>query len=150
VIATVSDGLAQAQSTMIVTVVAPPAARSVPPAPSNPGPAGALTATAIAYGSELALAYPRACVRAGSQLTVTMNIKRRAHAGKVVTRVVKVTFAIGAKTVKTLRAAPFRARLTIAHASALASTVRVRATAYLMVRGAGHRTKSLTIPIRVC
>jgi autotransporter-associated beta strand protein len=146
VIATVSDGLAQVQSTALVTVDAVPA--STPPAGN---PQSTSTASLSAYGADFSLTYPHRCVRAGSQVTLTMRIKKRAKvSGHVLAQVVKVTFAVGAKTVRTIRSSPFRALLTIARASRSGSTVMLRATAYVVVRGAGRRTRSIRIPVRVC
>jgi hypothetical protein len=147
-VATVSDGLAQVQSTSIVTVTAAPAPAQKP---SQPGAGASNTATASAYGADFTLTFPHACVRAGSRVTVTMLAKKRTGArGRVLSKVVKVAFAMAGKTVKLVRSSPFRALLTMPRGWHSGSTVKIRATAYVLVHGAGARTTSITVPFIVC
>jgi autotransporter-associated beta strand protein len=148
VLATVSDGLAQVQATAVVTVTAPPTS---PQPKTNPAVPATSTISASAFGADFALTFPRVCVRSGSRLAIALSVNKRSKAkGRVLTKVTKVTFAIGRKTVKTARSSPFRVLLTIPRRTASGSSMRVRVTAYLLIRGGGRLTKSFTVPVAVC
>jgi autotransporter-associated beta strand protein len=148
-VATVSDGLAQAQSTIAITVTRNAAEK----APAAPKPTVPTTSSveASAFGTNFSLTVPHPCLRRGAPLGVTLTVKKPAGQGKrgVVAKVVKVVFAIAGKKVKTVRSAPYRLKLTLKPAPASGSTVTVRATAYLVVHGK-TRTKSITTTIAVC
>jgi PKD repeat protein len=152
-VATVSDGLAQVQSTTTITVTAVPPAGggSTPTSSGGSTPTTTTTATATGYGATFSLSAPNACVRAGAPYTVTLTIKLPAKGkAKGSAKVTKVVFAIAGKTVKTSRSAPFGARLTIAPSAASGSTTKVRATAQLKIRGSKARAKTITVGVKVC
>jgi PKD repeat protein len=144
--ATVSDGLAQVQSSTLIVVAAPPA---------TPLPVGAATKTASssADGALFSLSAPNACVRKGRPFRVTLSIKKLTKTkarGNVLVSVRKVVFSINAKNVKTLRSAPFRASLTVPGNAKPGSTVTLRARAYFKVRGGKGTTKSITLALKSC
>ncbi len=146
VVATVSDGVAQVQSTAVVTVIASGTT-------ATPSSGGTTTVSSSADGAVFGLAVPSACVRQGTSVNVTMNVKKLAKSkakGIVLVRVTKVVFAAGGKTLKTARSAPYRARLTVAHTAASGSTIKLRAKAYLKLGGGKSQTKSIAVAVRVC
>jgi PKD repeat protein len=137
--AMVSDGLAQAQSSTVITVTGP----------TGPGarPAGTTTVNASGFGAHFGLTAPSGCVRKGTAFSVTLSIKAKS---KVLVKVTKVDFALGPKTVGTDRSVPYRVRLTIARAATSGSTVKLHAKAYLKLHGGKRATKSITTPLKVC
>jgi fibronectin-binding autotransporter adhesin len=151
IVATVSDGLAQAQSTSVITVTASnsaPAPGGSQPTPTpTPIPASATVKTS-AYGTELSLSVPRACLRKGAPLNVTLGAKALSK-GKA-TRIKKVLFAIAGKTVKTVRSAPYAARIALKPTPAPGSTVKVLATVYLVLPGGKTHTKSIPVSVKAC
>jgi PKD repeat protein len=152
VAATVSDGLAQVHSTSVITVTTA-GGGSRTPTGARTGPATTSTVTSSAYGAGFSLTAPAVCVRKGASFTVTLSIKKhkkgKAH-GNMFVKVTKVVFAIGGKTVTTVRSAPFRAHLTVTHTARSGSTIKVRAKAYLMIHGGRGKAKSTTIAVKVC
>ena len=108
------------------------------------------TVKSTAYGAEFATTVPQACVQKGAPFNVALSIKKPAKAKGAVLKVTKVVFAVNGKTVKTLKSAPYRARLGVAPTAASGSTIKVRAIAYLMVHGGKGRGKSTTMAVKVC
>jgi fibronectin-binding autotransporter adhesin len=146
VVATVSDGLAQVQSTTVITVTG-----TLPG--SSAGPTGTSTVHSSGYGANFGLTVPRACVRQGTAFTVTLRIKKLTKGrakGAVLVKVTKVVFAIDGKTVKTDRSAPFRVRLALPRSATSGGTVKLHAKAYLKLRRGKSRTKSVTVVVKVC
>jgi fibronectin-binding autotransporter adhesin len=142
VVATVSDRLAQSQSTTVVTVTGEPTA----------SPTGA-TVNSSAYGAHFALTVPNSCLRKGAPAMVTLTIKKLTKGkarGNALAKVRKVVFAIAGKTVKTDRLAPFRLRLAAAPTATSGSAIRLRVKAYLKLHGGKSSTKSLTVTVKVC
>jgi hypothetical protein len=114
-------------------------------------PSGTTTATASAYGATFSLSAPSACVTAGAPYSLTLTIKQPTKGtAKGSVKVTTVVFSIARKTVKTLRSAPFGARLTVAPSAHSGSTIKVRATAHLKVRGRKVKTKTITVGVKVC
>lgn len=151
VVATVSDGLAQVQSTSTVTVTAAPASGGTTP-PQGGGTTPASTATSSGYGSSFSVTAPSACVRPGAPFSVTLSVKKlkgRASRNAPV-KVTKVVFTIAGKTVKTLRAAPWHALITLAPNATGGATVKVQAKAYLKIRGGKVAAKAVAVAIKVC
>lgn len=153
-VATVSDGLVQVQSTTVITVTAAPA-------PAGPGTGtpkvptvGSTTVKSSGYGADFALSVPSPCQRRGTPFSVTLSIKKqtkaKARSSSGVVKVIKVVFAIGGKSVKTVRATPFRARLTLTPPAASGSTIKVSAKAYLKTRGGRLRVKLITVGLKAC
>jgi len=144
-VATVSDGLAQVQSTTVITV-------SGPTKHSEPEPAGTSTVKSAAYGAGFALNVPKACIRTGALFSVALSVKKLKgkSRGSVFVKVTKVTFALNGKTVKTKRSAPFSVHMKIPRASAHGSTIKLRTSAYLVLRSAKHRTKTITTVLKAC
>jgi autotransporter-associated beta strand protein len=144
-VATVSDGLAQAQSTIAITVA------GKAPAPPKPTAPSTSTVNSTAFGTSFSLTVPRPCLRHGAPLGVTFRVTKALGQGKhgVAAKVVKVVFTIAGKKVKTVRSGPYRLQLSLKPTPATGSTVKVRATAYLLVHGKS-RTKSITATIAVC
>jgi PKD repeat protein len=144
VVATVSDGPAQAHSTAVVTVTATPPG-------GGTGSTASTTVKSSGYGADFGLTIPSACVRQGAAFTVTLSIKKKRKAkGDVLVKVTKVAFAIAGKTIKTDRSAPFRVRLTLPRTATSGGTVKLRAKAYLKLHSGKSRTKSITVPVKVC
>jgi len=141
-VATVSDGLAQVQSTAVITVTARPAS-----APAT------TTVTSSGYGAVFGSTVPHACVRKGASFTATLSVKTvKAKAkvkGDALRKLAKVVFSIG-KSTKTDRSAPFRTRLAVPHTAASGSKLKLRAKAYLVLRGGKRPTKTLTTTLKVC
>jgi PKD repeat protein len=157
VAATVSDGLAQVQSTSTVTVTAAPPGGTTPPqgggaTPPGGGSTGTSTATSSGYGSSFSVTTPRACVRRGARFSVTLSVKKlKGNTPRnALVKVTKVVFTLAGKTVKTLRAAPWHVSMTIAPSATPGATVRVQAKAYLKMRGGKLATKAVTVAIKVC
>lgn len=112
-----------------------------------------LTATSSGYGSDFALTAPPVCVRPGASFTVTLSVKKHTKSkakDKALVKVTKVVFAIGAKTVMTVRSSPFRARLLLPHTVRSGAAIKVRAKAYLTIDGGKLRVKSMTVAVRAC
>jgi fibronectin-binding autotransporter adhesin len=153
VVATVSDGVAQVQATTVINVTkATSGTGNPPPPPKGTGSAGTTTVKSSAYGAAFALTAPSACVRKGTSFSVTLSIKKltKGHAKRVFVKVTKVVFAIGGKTIKTERLAPFHLRVTVSRTATSHSRITLRAKAYLTIRGNKRRTKSITVALRVC
>ncbi len=115
------------------------------------------TVKSAGYGAAFGLSAPNACVRPGAAFSVALSVKRLTRGkakgvtkGKLLAKVTKVAFAIGRKTIKTVRSTPYRARLTVPRASASGATITLRATAYLKLLGGKSATKSLTVAVKVC
>ncbi len=145
VVATVSDGVAQVQSTAVVTATAS--------GTSTPSSGGTTTVSSSGDGAAFGLAVPSACVRQGTPVNVTLNVKKLAKSkakGIVLVKVTKVVFAIGGKTVKTTRSAPYRARLTVSPTAISGSTIKLSAKAYLKLGGGKSQAKSITAAVKVC
>jgi fibronectin-binding autotransporter adhesin len=152
-VATVSDGLAQVQSTTTITVNATPptGGGSVPLIGGSVAPTTAGPATVSAYGATFSLSAPSSCVKAGAPFTVTLKVKLpKKGKSKGSVKVTKVVFTIAGKTVKTLRSAPFAARLTIPRGAVSGSTIKVRAVVHLKLRGGKVKTKTITVGVRAC
>jgi fibronectin-binding autotransporter adhesin len=151
IVATVSDGLAQVQATTTITVTGTATGGGTPTGRGTPT-GTASTVRSSGYGADFGLTVPTACLRKGTKFSVTLSIKKqkkgKAKGGRVV-KVIKVVFAIGGKTVKTVRSAPFRVRLTGPPATS-GRTIKLSAKAYLTITGGKHRTKSITVPFKVC
>jgi hypothetical protein len=101
------------------------------------------------------LTVPTACLRKGTQFSVTLSIKKQRKGkgkakGSLLVNVTKVVFAIGGKPVKTVRSAPFRARLTVPPAATSGSTIKLGVKARLKITGGKRPTKSITVPFKVC
>ena len=107
-------------------------------------------ATATAYGATFAGAGPPACVRAGGPFTVTLSIHRMAGKHALIASVTKVVFSLGARSAKTDRSAPYRARFRIPASTKPGTTVTVAVRAYLVLRHGAHRTKSLAVGVLTC
>ena len=159
VVATVSDGLAQVQSTATVAVAvvaAPPGGGTAPPQGGGTTPAGgstgASTATSSAYGSSFIATAPSACVRRGAKFGVTLSVKKLQGkaARNALVKVTKVVFTIAGKTVKTLRTIPWHALITLAPNATPGAAIKVQAKAYLKIRGRKLATKAVTVAIKVC
>ena len=151
VTATVSDGLAQDQSTATIQVT--PTTSVGTPHGAGPGPARTATVNASAYGAAFGLSVPRACVRRGIAFALALSIRKRKPGKALATTlaaVAKVAFSVDGKTVKTVRRAPFRARLTVPARAASGSTVKLRAKAYLRLHNGARHTKSLAVALKVC
>ncbi len=151
-VATVSDGLAQVQSTTTITVNAAPSTGggSKPPTGGGAAPTGTTTATASGYGATFSLSAPKACVKAGAPYAVTLTIKQLTKGkAKGSVKVTKVVFTVAGKTVKSIRSEPFGVRLSVARSAASGSTIEVRAAAQLKIRGK-HKAKTTTVAIKVC
>jgi fibronectin-binding autotransporter adhesin len=152
-VATVSDGLAQVQSTTTITVNATPptGGDSTPLRDGGTVPTAPAPATVSAYGATFSLSAPSACVKAGARFSVTPSIKLpKKGKSKGSVKVTKVVFTIAGKTVKTLRSAPFAARLTVARGAVSGSTIKVRAIVHLKLRGGKGKSKTLTVGVKVC
>ena len=141
-VATVSDGLAQVQSTAMITVTARPAS-ALP----------TTTVTSSGYGAVFGATVPHACVRKGASFTATLSVKtvmaKAKVKGKVLLKLTKVVFTIG-KSAKTDRSAPFRVRLAVPHSAASGSKLKLRSKAYLVLRGGKRPTKTLVTTVKVC
>ena len=118
---------------------------------SEPAPAGTSTVKSAAYGAGFALTVPKACIRTGALFSVALSVKKRKgkSRGSLFVKVTKVTFALNGKTVRTKRSAPFSVRLKIPRSSAHGS-IKLRTSAYLVLRGAKHRTKTITTVLKAC
>lgn len=139
-VATVSDGLAQVQSTAAITVAARPA--NAPPPPTT------TTVTSSSYGAVFGATVPHACVHRGAAFTATLSaVKKTKAKGKVLLKVTKVVFSIG-KSRKTDRSAPFRVRLAIPRSAAAGSRLKLRAKAYLVLHGGKRPTKTITTTLK--
>jgi hypothetical protein len=126
---------------------------TVTPAGARSGSATTSTVTSSAYGADFSLTAPAVCVRKGASFTVTLSIKKHSKGkphGNVFVKVAKVVFAIGGKTVTTVRSAPFRAHLTVTHTARSGSKIKVRAKAYLTTHGGKGAAKSTTMAVKVC
>jgi hypothetical protein len=148
--ATVSDGLAQVQSSTVITVTGTGTGGGTPTGARS---AGTSTVKSSAYGADFGLTVPSACLRKGTQFSVTLSIRkqRRAKAkGSLLVKVTKVVFAIGGKPLRTVRSAPFRARLAVPPAATSGSTIKLGVKSYLKLTGGRRRTRSITVPLRVC
>ncbi len=157
VIATVSDGLAQVQSTSTVTVVAAPPGTTPPQgggttSPQGGGARGPSTATSSGYGSSFTVTAPSACVRRGAPFSVALTVKKLkgTAARNALVKVTKVVVTIAGKTVKTLRAAPWHTSIKLAPNARPGTTVKVQAKAYLKLRGGKVVVKAVTVAIKVC
>jgi autotransporter-associated beta strand protein len=147
-VATVSDGLAQVRSTIVIRVIGPG-----PTVPTGGGSGGTTTVTSSGYGASFGLTVAGACVRKGTPFGVTLTISRRTKRkakGNVLVKVTKVVFAIDGKSVKTVRSPPFRARLTVPRAAPSGGRITLRATASLKMRSGARRAKALTVAVAVC
>jgi len=136
----------------ISPVSAPTSAGTGTPKPT-PSMAAANTTTgrSAGFGADFGLTVPGACLRRGTPIMVTMTVTRRIKArGNVIAKVTKVVFAIDGKTVKTVRVAPFRARLSVTRSARSGSTIELRAKAYLSLRSGRRGAKSITVPVKVC
>jgi autotransporter-associated beta strand protein len=152
VVATVSDGLAQTQSTAVVTVNPGGGGSSHGSGSGSGNPPSATTvATATAFGGTFRLAVPRACVRKGTTFNVSFSAKKQRNAkGAVLQKVTKVVFAVAGGIAKSVRSAPFSTHLTVPAKARSGATVNVTSTASLALRGGRHRTKRLSAPLTVC
>lgn len=152
VVANVSDGLAEVHSTAVITVTGTTTGGGGA-TPTGTAPATTSTVTSSAYGDDFGLTAPAVCVRNGASFTVSLSIKKltsgRAH-GNVLVKVTRVVFAVGGKTVKTVRSAPFRAHLSVPRSALSGSAIKVRAKAYLRVHGGKLHAKSITVTVRAC
>jgi fibronectin-binding autotransporter adhesin len=161
-VATVSDGLAQVQSTTVITVAGmatgggtgtPTGGGTRMPTGGGTGSADTSTVKSSGYGADFGLTVPSACIRRGTPFSVTLSIKKQTKGkakGNVLVKVTKVVFAIDRKAVKTSRSAPFRVRLTVPRTATSGSTIKLRATAYLKIHGGQSRAKSIAIASKVC
>ena len=170
VVATISDGTAQVQSTVTITVTGtstgggtrtpagggtrtPAGGGTGAPPGAGAGPAGTSTIKSNAYGADFVLTVPRACVRRGTAFGVALSIskqtKRKAK-GRLLVKVAKVVFVVGGKALKTETRAPFRALLAVAAGAAPGRSVRLSATAYLKLRGGKRGAKAITAAVTVC
>jgi autotransporter-associated beta strand protein len=143
IIATVSDGLAQAQSTTVVTVT--PVSRGDAPSTA--------TVHASAYGTQFNVTAPNVCVRPGAAFTIALGVKKPTathQKRKVLNQVTKVRFTLNGKRAKTVRSAPYRVKLTLPHGAKSGARSRVQVTASLKLRGGRHRTKTLTVSVESC
>ncbi|HUE28141.1 MAG TPA: PKD domain-containing protein, partial [Solirubrobacteraceae bacterium] len=150
-VATVSDGVAQVQSTIVINVSAPTTGggTGAHPGGGTTAPATTSTVKSSAYGADFRLTVPRACVRKGKAFHVTLSVKRQVKAkGNVLAGVTKVVFTIGLRA-KTDRFAPFGAELTIAR-GATGRRIKLGAKAYLRLHNRSRRTKSLVAVMKVC
>ena len=159
VVASVSDGLAQVQSTGTVTVTAAPPSPTTPSQGSSTTPRGGgspggsmATSSSSGYGSRFTVTTPSACVRRDAPFSVALSVKKLKGkaARNALVKVTKVVFTIANKTVKTLRAAPWHALITLAPSATSGATVKIRAKAYVRVRGGKAATKAVTVAIKVC
>ena len=161
VVATASDGLAQAQSTTVITVTGmatggstktPAGGRTAMPTGHGTGSAGTSTVKSSGYGADFSLTVPSACVRTATPFSVTLSIKKQAKGkarGHLLVKVTKVVFSIG-RTLNTKLAAPFRVPLAVSRTAASGSTIKLTAKAYLKIRGGKRRAKSITAAVKVC
>jgi len=157
VVATVSDGASQVQSTAVITVSAPAGTGTGPaqPTPGSTPPvsAGATsTVSSSAFGASFGLAAPQACVKRGSAFTASLSIKKLKGKikGAALAKITKVVFILGAKTLKTVKVTPYRAKLTVPAAAASGSSLKIGTKAYLKLHGGKSQTKSLTAIVKVC
>lgn len=160
VVAVVSDGLAQVQSTTVITVTGALTAVATGPPTGAPvgsstgaGSAANLTVRSSGYGAAFALTVPNGCVRKGRPFGATLSIKQLTNGkagGNSLVKVTKVVFAIGGRTVKTDRSTPFRVQLPVTRTASSGGTIKLHAKAYLKIHGGASRTKSITVAVRVC
>jgi autotransporter-associated beta strand protein len=138
-VATVSDEIAQVQSSAVITVT------------GTPRPALTRSVKASAYGADFALTVPSVCVREGASLTVALTVKKRTGKvkGPVLLKVTKVAFTLG-KAAKVDRSAPYRARLAVARKAKAGSRVKLSAKASLALRGGRRAAEPLTAVVEVC
>jgi autotransporter-associated beta strand protein len=148
-VATVSDGLAQVQSTAVITVTGSAGGGTGTPTGGGTGQAATTTVKSFGYGADFGLTAPNACVRKATSFSVTLSVKKQKK-GSVLLKVVKVVFAIDGKTVKTDRFAPFRVRLTVPRSASSRRRVSLRVKAYLTIHGNKRRTKSISVALKVC
>jgi autotransporter-associated beta strand protein len=137
VVATVSDGLAQAQSTVVVTV--------------NTNGGAATTKTVTAYKASFHLTFPSQCVQTGAPFSVSLSAKRHGKAkGKVLQKVTKVVFGVAGGSSVSDKSAPFSAQLTAGPTATSGSTVMLTATASLTLHGGKHAVEHVTAPLKIC
>ena len=110
------------------------------------------TSSSSGYGSRFTVTTPSACVRRDAPFSVALSVKKLKGkaARNALVKVTKVVFTIANKTVKTLRAAPWHALITLAPSATSGATVKIRAKAYVRVRGGKAATKAVTVAIKVC
>lgn len=65
-------------------------------------------------------------------------------------KVTKVVFALDGKTVKSLRSAPFRARLKLPRTATSGRTIKLSAKAYLETGRRKRHVKGMTVGLKVC
>jgi autotransporter-associated beta strand protein len=155
IVATVFDGASQVQSTAVITVAVPVGAGPTQPTPVNTPPlsaGGTSTVSSSAYGASFGLAVPRACLTRGSAFTASLSIKKLKgkFKGAALAKITKVLFMLGAKTLRTVKVTPYRAKLTVPAAAVSGSSLRVVTKAYLKLHGGTSQTKTLTAIVRVC
>ncbi len=155
VVATVSDGLSQVQSTSSIAVTAPAAAAPAagPTSEAVPNNAAGATATTTSsdFGATFGLTVTRGCLRSGTSFTATLGVqqlKGKVSAGTL-RKVTLVVFTVAGKGPQNARHAPFTAHLTVPHLKSGAG-VRVRAAAHVILRNGKHRTESVTTVVKVC
>lgn len=155
IVATVSDGASQVQSTAVITVAAPAGTGPAQPTPGSTPPlsaGGTSTVSSSAYGASFGLAVPRACLKQGSSFTASLSIKKLKGKikGAALAKITKVVFVLGAKTLRTVKVAPYRAKLIVPAAAVSGGSLKVASKAYLKLRSGRSQTKSLTAIVRVC
>lgn len=155
VVATISDGASQVQSTAVVMVTAPVGTGPAPPTPGSTPPVSAgptSTVSSSAFGASFGLAAPQACVKRGSAFTASLSVKKLKGKikGAALAKITKVVFILGGKTLRTVKVTPYRAKLTVPAAAASGSSLKIGTKAYLKLHGGKSQTKSLAATVRVC
>jgi hypothetical protein len=132
------------QSTVVVTVKSNGS--------GSGGDAGSTKALTVAgFGASFRLMFPAGCVQKRTPFRVSLSATRHRHAkGKVLKKVTKVVFAPAGGPSVSDRSAPFSAQLTIGPNATSGSTLKLRATAFLILRGGGHRSKRLSASLKIC
>ncbi len=150
VVATVSDGLAQVQSTAVITVAERPASTAPVPTPEKASEATTSTTSSTAFGASFGLTVTRQCLRPGASFTATLAIKRKGKpSSRTLAKVTKVVFTVAGKSPRTARRSPFHAQLTVP-SLASGATVKVSAAAHLVLRNGKHKIKSVVAGVTVC
>ncbi len=151
VVATASDGLAQVQSTYVITVTERPSTATTPVNTAAGGSATTSTISSSAFGTIFGLTVAHACLRPGASFTVTLGMKQRRSKSSASTlrKVTKVVFTAGGKSPKTARRSPFSAQLTVP-SLASGTSFKVSAVAHLVLRNGRHHVKSVAAVIKVC
>ncbi len=145
VVATVSDGVLQTQSTAVVTV------SSNGSGSGGDGGSATKALTVAGFAASFRLIFPAGCVQKRTPFRVSLSATRHRHAkGKVLKKVTKVVFALAGGPSVSDRSAPFSAQLTLGPNATLGSTLKLRATAFLILRGGRHRSKRLSASLKTC